>query len=1105
MDWLPGGSKEHHVRSGAESWADAHEVSALDGHFYIPDYEDKGDALRGRKDSARSTNQDTFSKSKSRGRSKEKGRSIARRVSRSKSSRSRGEADQPKSLLSRTLSRKSTARSEKAGHDSADLPHPRLTQLNCESLPGDEQMIGLAVGSPSQLQSWNPVWAGQPSAARMDSDLSNLSDQRFPDFTSKTKGHRWKKIGGLFKARHAFNPEEAPSPFYQLRMPYASQVADGSHASLQSPSDTTLAENDGRFLFDKILGPNGQLNHPHQHGNGGGRHLSEESPRPSRCTLAPRPWLDVEIPDVQMERYSVMFQNLFDKQEPSGLLSRREKALNKLIAVSNEDGPTPEVARLRLREPDMSETVSHNIRDSHVAPEAHVTYPRRATSPTPSKSPCFSLFPPLPQAQQKILGTISSTTQSPLRRSFTSPALLSQMQETFNLDEVQLPTASDLKTKDNTVVGQQHTVSNSSPKARPSNSSVLAPTSPRISVDEGVPLYIKSSVLIGNSQYQSEVMNDQEPRVTHLNPGHIAPDAQSGPVNSKSVETEKQKDNRTDTHEETLAALGCPRSTTLSRWDTSSSLNASKARIDQVMCGPPPSQLPEAAAGLSRRQAALKKQETNGIKITPRSAANGPPKGAELARDVLELSASAAFAPTKEQDPSAMSPDQGKPLVQSFPHSMNEARLQSTQQTVPIPLGQQPQNVVSFSARGAQTTKGFRTGPPLQPSQTGGRTPHRTKNIKAHLPTSEPNASCPQGHVANAPPPAGPIPHATDPLFPTDAPPNRNPQMVPQAFHKQASPQQRPNAGYAGTPPRENDQDTVLEHYFDDANAHKSSHPPKSPRKLRKRPSTKVKVLTYLKSQANTFRSLEAEPQSPVPISNCSANATANLKPVASSPIGSSLHRHSHSCSHSSTFAVFPSDIRDKAARRSQASSVTDSPINQARPRSISSPPRRSPRVELGSIFDDPAMVNRSETSFYSHTNFSTPILAKAFSGPQSRSDGLDVTSTEPEERPPVPRRSPSRSPARSILAPRAGGNESRLTASNATPPKQSASAGTVGSSMRRRVGTGPATPGLGEHQLKNGGKIVERQGVLVPRIVDPDPERGHRAERSINIVIESI
>ncbi|KAI1394095.1 uncharacterized protein F4822DRAFT_36566 [Hypoxylon trugodes] len=115
------------------------------------------------------------------------------------------------------------------------------------------------------------------------------------------------------------------------------------------------------------------------------------------------PLLDVEIPRITMERYSVMFGSVLQSQ-PS-LLARRQATVQKLKSI--DDAIEKEEQ------------------------EGHHDIPRRASSPQPTtKSPPLALFPPTPPQKH---GYHPSSNASPRLRSNTSPAHLpSPSRETFD-------------------------------------------------------------------------------------------------------------------------------------------------------------------------------------------------------------------------------------------------------------------------------------------------------------------------------------------------------------------------------------------------------------------------------------------------------------------------------------------------------------------------------------------------------------------------------------------------------------------------------------------------------------------------------------------------
>ncbi|KAI1766212.1 hypothetical protein GGR53DRAFT_223422 [Hypoxylon sp. FL1150] len=122
------------------------------------------------------------------------------------------------------------------------------------------------------------------------------------------------------------------------------------------------------------------------------------------------PLLDVEIPSVTMERYSVMFGSVLQPQSQPSLLARRQATVQKLKTIDDAVEKEEE--------------------------DKHHRIPRRATSPQPTtasttRSPTFALFPPTPP--RKSAYTLVSAA-SPRLRSNTSPALLpSPSQESFDL------------------------------------------------------------------------------------------------------------------------------------------------------------------------------------------------------------------------------------------------------------------------------------------------------------------------------------------------------------------------------------------------------------------------------------------------------------------------------------------------------------------------------------------------------------------------------------------------------------------------------------------------------------------------------------------------
>ncbi|KAM5348296.1 hypothetical protein ACJ41O_008120 [Fusarium nematophilum] len=109
------------------------------------------------------------------------------------------------------------------------------------------------------------------------------------------------------------------------------------------------------------------------------------------------PLLDIEIPSIKMERYSVMFNGVLQPQgSASSLLARRQATLDRLKTISD--------------------AIAGEVQDSR---------PRRATSPQPKASPTFvgaEIPKPLPSSQLLRSNTSPALFRSPVQASFHDEA-----------------------------------------------------------------------------------------------------------------------------------------------------------------------------------------------------------------------------------------------------------------------------------------------------------------------------------------------------------------------------------------------------------------------------------------------------------------------------------------------------------------------------------------------------------------------------------------------------------------------------------------------------------------------------------------------------------
>ncbi|KAJ5701094.1 hypothetical protein N7488_008642 [Penicillium malachiteum] len=274
---------------------------------------------------------------------------------------------------------KADARSSKkpppGGHATFDFqltaPPEEVIPLSAQSgrSPVGSHTIGVALGSPGMIDLDKP-----------------LPPPRFntPNFTQESpqlnKSSKWKKIGGLFRAKNAL-----ASPTCAAR---ATQK-DESNVNHQMGSKEDVTEEWPKIESDH------KATHPSYTSPQRTRKFSfsgKKNPKENNGDASPM--LDVVIPDVQMERYSVMFSNVMTKNEKPSLLARRSKTLDNLRVPSAQDF-------LSAKLPPVPK--------------------RRATSPARSS---FTLFPtPQPTPQQtKPLGVQNfSRGPSALIRSNTLP------------------------------------------------------------------------------------------------------------------------------------------------------------------------------------------------------------------------------------------------------------------------------------------------------------------------------------------------------------------------------------------------------------------------------------------------------------------------------------------------------------------------------------------------------------------------------------------------------------------------------------------------------------------------------------------------------------
>ncbi|KAJ5198658.1 uncharacterized protein N7498_007775 [Penicillium cinerascens] len=247
--------------------------------------------------------------------------------------------------------------------------------------PLGSQTIGIALGSPDMFDS-----KALPPP-RFNTSIFAQTQTGQP--TPPQKSSKWKKIGGFFRAKNALaSPTQSahPGPSKQLgqkEIPSAKQQQMkkrkgsneerpriGGDPKTKADSNNSSSQRSRNFSLSKRIPTK--------------ENLENQSLR-----------LELDIPDIQMERYSVMFSNVMNKNQRPNLLARRAKTLDSLSVPSNQ------------------------LFFAATAKPPPVLI-RRATSPARSS---FTLFPTSqPSKAAQIPGTQNfSRGPSPLLRSNTVP------------------------------------------------------------------------------------------------------------------------------------------------------------------------------------------------------------------------------------------------------------------------------------------------------------------------------------------------------------------------------------------------------------------------------------------------------------------------------------------------------------------------------------------------------------------------------------------------------------------------------------------------------------------------------------------------------------
>ncbi|KAL8661940.1 MAG: hypothetical protein Q9202_005141 [Teloschistes flavicans] len=334
-----------------------------------------------------------------------------------------------------------------------------------------ELMIGVALGSPghSPLPSLPPEEASWICTS--PDQTSQASNQPRDQYASRPIESRWRTLGGLWSKRFqgvSGQQLTAVSQNTDYRLPMTASQ-DLCHQTQKTPLSTTdpnvrtfataqnqnnsptewngpahlpVAENREKknLLRKKSL----RRNHfargnatksdvsrtPAANSASGGHQASprtaEMEPRRGQNELQAKSLggslLQVEIPNIELDRYSVMFSSLLEPSEQATIRTRQPSPKRKSPLLARREAHLQELdttERPMIERPWMHGQLSCRNR---------ATSPKRTSSP--NRSPSFSLFPPSPPAHGRISNR-NAREPSPLHRSATTPVAVSPSKAKF--------------------------------------------------------------------------------------------------------------------------------------------------------------------------------------------------------------------------------------------------------------------------------------------------------------------------------------------------------------------------------------------------------------------------------------------------------------------------------------------------------------------------------------------------------------------------------------------------------------------------------------------------------------------------------------------------
>ncbi|RAH64961.1 uncharacterized protein BO66DRAFT_335016 [Aspergillus aculeatinus CBS 121060] len=261
-------------------------------------------------------------------------------------------------------------------------PSNAMTSPTSPIISPTDGLIGVALGSPRMVE--------VPMAMSQEQQFERPPEAPVRPSLQR-KPSKWKKIGGLFKAKSALSAPVPNQPFYHVQptpewpMPASAPILEEEpkpgdvHKKADSRPDDQPSPIEAwpSLELEPTPEPTGlkheqtaAMNEPSQTVNASSNFM---------------PLLQIDIPDIQLERYSVMFGGVLQKNRPPSL-NRRSKTLNdadtedakasKVLGSQNiPRGPSPlhksQTSSAESHREDVSKDKSHLVLMVHSSPSSH--------------------------------------------------------------------------------------------------------------------------------------------------------------------------------------------------------------------------------------------------------------------------------------------------------------------------------------------------------------------------------------------------------------------------------------------------------------------------------------------------------------------------------------------------------------------------------------------------------------------------------------------------------------------------------------------------------------------------------------------------------------